>query len=728
MSLTRVNSSSTTTSTKNSQPSSKNDVCPFEDDQFNTHINISNTKKQFELVSEFSTTGDQSDAVSTLVSGVKSGKRQTLLGVTGSGKTFSVANVIKQCGINTLVISHNKTLAAQLYSELQQFFPNNNVGYFVSYYDYYQPESYIAQTDTYIEKDTQINEKIEKMRLEATAMLLSGEPTIIVSTVSCIYSLGNPKDWDKLALRIRRGDAPQSCRTVMIQSLIDARYERNDTEVAPGNFRVRGDTIEITPAYSEDLIRISLFGDEIESICILDKVSRDEVQQLSEIMIFPAKHYLIANDVRTRALESIRAELESHLPTLRELEQQRLETRTTYDLEMIEELGYCSGIENYSRHFDGRNPGEKAFCLMDFFGDDYLLVIDESHVTLPQLHGMYKGDHSRKHELVTHGFRLPSAYDNRPLKFEEFEEYMVRYPTVFVSATPAAYERDTSSVIAEQLVRPTGLLDPTVVVRPTAGQMDDLISEINIRNKRGERVLVTTLTKRMAEDLAEYLSRRDIRVRYMHSEIEGLQRTELIRQLRIGEFDVLVGINLLREGLDIPEVSLVAILDADKEGFLRNVTSLIQTFGRAARNANGSVILYADKTTDSMKRAIAETERRRKKQYEYNRIHGLTPRTIIKPIPPANAMSSDGDANPSDNLSFDTLTIKAKSTHDIQSEIANLDAKMEQYSHDLDFEQAIKCRDTINRLNMELVSRNDREKKDHNNSKRKKHNHNSRQI
>ena len=672
-------------------------------------------KNHFELVSEFAPTGDQPEAISALVNGIKTNQRQTLLGVTGSGKTFSIANVIQRSGMNTLVISHNKTLAAQLYAELKQFFPHNNVGYFVSYYDYYQPESYIAQTDTYIEKDTQINEKIEKMRLEATAMLLSGEPTIIVATVSCIYSLGNPKDWDDLALRIHKGDEPKNCRTRLIQGLVDARYERHDLDIAPGNFRVRGDTIEITPAYSEDLIRISIFGDEVEHIHILDKVSHDEIRELSEIMIFPAKHYLIADDVRTHALASIREELALRLPELRELERQRLESRTTYDLEMIEELGYCSGIENYSRHFDGRSPGEQAFCLMDFFMDDYLLVIDESHVTLPQLHGMYKGDHSRKHELVTHGFRLPSAYDNRPLKFEEFEQYMIRHPTIFVSATPSAYEQKTSTVVAEQLVRPTGLLDPIVDLRHTKGQMNDLISEINIRAKRGERVLVTTLTKRMAEDLAEYLSRKNVRVRYMHSEIEGLERTELIRKLRIGEFDVLVGINLLREGLDIPEVSLVAILDADKEGFLRNVTSLIQTFGRAARNANGTVILYADKITDSMSRAIVETQRRRKKQSEYNIEHNVTPRTIIKPIPPsADDYSNRGTrrrGGGGGGKSSDSLDVKSRSSYDIQSEIINLGTKMEQYSRDLDFEQAIKCRDTINSLEKELALRNNDDKK-----------------
>ena len=550
--------------------------------------------QKFELHSEFSPTGDQPQAIDTLVEGVKKSKIQTLIGVTGSGKTFSVANVIARTGKNTLVISHNKTLAAQLYAELKQFFPKNNVGYFVSYYDYYQPESYLPQTDTYIEKDTQINEKIEKLRLEATAMLLSGEPTIIVSTVSCIYSLGNPKDWDDLAITLNSGDTIK--RTEIIKKLVDARYERNDIEVAPGNFRVKGDTIDIVPAYSEDIVRISLFGDEIEKITLLDHVSLKEKRNISYMKIFPAKHYLIAKDVRERAVNSIKDELENRLPELNELEKQRLEMRTKYDLEMIQELGYCSGIENYSRHFDGRNPGEKAFCLMDFFGDDFLLVIDESHVTLPQLHGMYKGDHSRKNELITYGFRLPSAFDNRPLKFEEFEEYIQN--TMFVSATPGEYEKKISHQIAEQLVRPTGLLDPEVEIRPTKNQMDNLIEEIGKRASKNERVLVTTLTKRMAEDLAEYLSKKQVRVRYMHSEIEGLQRTEIIRQLRLGEFDVLVGINLLREGLDIPEVSLVAILDADKEGFLRNFTSLIQTFGRAARNVNSSVIMYADRTTD----------------------------------------------------------------------------------------------------------------------------------
>ncbi|MCA9812152.1 MAG: excinuclease ABC subunit UvrB [Nitrosarchaeum sp.] len=644
---------------------------------------------KFDLVSEFEPTGDQPRAIEKIVKGITKSQIQTLIGVTGSGKTFTVANAIARTGKNTLVISHNKTLAAQLYSELKQFFPKNNVGYFVSYYDYYQPESYIPQTDTYIEKDTQINEKIEKLRLEATAMLLSGEPTIIVSTVSCIYSLGNPQDWEDLAITITSGEEVK--RSNLIRQLVDARYERNNTEVAPGNFRVKGDTIDIVPAYSEDIVRISMFGDEIEKITLLDHVSLKEKRKVSTMKIFPAKHYLIAKDVRERAILSIKEELEFRLPELNELERQRLEMRTKFDLEMIEELGYCSGIENYSRHFDGRRPGQKAFCLLDFFGDDYLLVIDESHVTIPQLHGMYKGDFSRKKELVTYGFRLPSAHDNRPLKFEEFEEYIKN--TLFVSATPGEYEKKISHQIAEQLVRPTGLLDPLVEIRPTKNQMDDLIGEINKRSEKNERVLVTTLTKRMAEDLAEYLSKKQIRVRYMHSEIEGLQRTELIRQLRLGEFDVLVGINLLREGLDIPEVSLVAILDADKEGFLRNFTSLIQTFGRAARHANGHVIMYADSKTQSMILAMKETQRRRETQMQFNLEHNITPRTITKLIPDQITTLDDS---------------KLKSTHDLTTDIIDLEALMKKYSEDLDFEHAIECRDRIKRLEREIQLKDDR--------------------
>jgi len=643
----------------------------------------------FQLVSDYNPTGDQPQAIDALVRGVRQNKVQTLLGVTGSGKTFAIANVIQRTGKNTLVISHNKTLAAQLYSELKQFFPKNNVGYFVSYYDYYQPESYIPQTDTYIEKDTQINEKIEKMRLEATAMLLSGEPTIIVATVSCIYSLGSPRDWEEMSITVSQGDKIE--RANLIKKLVNARYERNEMELVPGNFRVKGDTIDIIPAYSDVIVRISLFGDDVEKISICDPITLKEKQKISSIKIFPAKHYLVAKDVREKAVTSIKEELKQRLPQLNELERQRLEMRTKFDLEMIEELGYCSGIENYSRHFDGRKPDEKAFCLLDFFGKDFLLVIDESHVTLPQLHGMYKGDHSRKKELIDYGFRLPSAYDNRPLKFEEFEGYIKN--CIFVSATPSEYERKKSFQIVEQLVRPTGLVDPIVETRPTKNQMDDLIVEIKKRAEKNQRVLVTTLTKRMAEDLAEYLSKKQIKVRYLHSEIEGLQRTELIRQLRLGEFDVLVGINLLREGLDIPEVSFVAILDADKEGFLRNTTSLIQTFGRAARNVEGAVIMYADIMTQSMKTAISETNRRRKKQLEYNKERNITPKTIIKSIPAQVATLDD---------------IKHKSGHDLVKEMIEIESEMKKFAENLDFERAIECREKIRRVQKELEKKNER--------------------
>ena len=643
----------------------------------------------FQLKSEYVPTGDQPQAIDELVKGVSKNKIQTLLGVTGSGKTFTIANAIQKTGKNTLVISHNKTLAAQLYSELKQFFPKNNVGYFVSYYDYYQPESYMPQTDTYIEKDTQINEKIEKMRLEATAMLLSGEPTIIVATVSCIYSLGSPREWEDMSVTIKTGQ--EISRSSIIKKLVNARYERNDLVIEPGNFRVKGDTLDIIPAYSEDIVRISLFGDEAEKITLLDHVSLKEKRKVSQIKIYPAKHYIIAKDVKDKAIKSIREELKQRLPELNELERQRLEMRTKYDLEMIQELGYCSGIENYSRHFDGRKPGEQAFCLLDFFGDDFLLVIDESHVTMPQMHGMYKGDHSRKRELITYGFRLPSAYDNRPLKFEEFEKYIKN--TIFASATPSEYERKKSFQIVEQLVRPTGLVDPPVEVRPTKNQMDDLISEINKRAKKDQRVLVTTLTKRMAEDLAEYLSKKDVKVRYMHSEIEVLQRTELIRQLRLGEFDVLVGINLLREGLDIPEVALVAILDADKEGFLRNNTSLIQTFGRAARNVDSAVIMYADIVTQSMKAAMSETNRRRTKQLEYNKKFNITPKTIIKSIPEQEITLDD---------------IKNKSTSDLTRDAIDIEATMKKYAEDLDFERAIECRERLKRIQTEIERKNEK--------------------
>lgn len=637
----------------------------------------------------FPPSGDQPQAIEKLVEGVRKGGCQTLLGVTGSGKTYTIANVIARTNKNTLVISHNKTLAAQLYAEFKEFFPENNVGYFVSFYDYYQPESYIPQTDTYIEKDTDVNEKIEKMRLEATAMLISGEPTIIVSTVSCIYSLGSPKEWEETAIPITKGSIID--RKVLIHNLIEARYERNDLSLVPGNFRVKGDTIDIIPGYSDDIVRILMFGDEVERISIHDHITMKKLRDVSAVKIFPAKHYITDDESRNKAIRSIKQELQNWLPSLpSELERQRLAQRTKYDLEMIEELGYCSGIENYSRHFDGRAPGQPPYCLLDFFGDDFLLVIDESHATLPQLHGMYNGDHTRKKMLIDYGFRLPSAYDNRPLKYEEFQNYLKN--VIFVSATPGQYELKSSWQIVEQLVRPTGLVDPKVEVRPTKNQMENLIQEIKARTKKNQRTLVTTLTKRMAEDLAEYLAKNEVRVRYLHSEIEGLERTELIRQLRLGDFDALVGINLLREGLDIPEVSLVAILDADKEGFLRNTTSLIQTFGRAARNLEGEVILYSDNITESMKQAIEETGRRRKKQIEYNKNHRITPKTIIKPIPEAVSEIADAIA----------VETKSMTRLDLVKMAVETEATMKRFAEELEFEKAIMFREKLTKIRKAL--------------------------
>jgi excinuclease ABC subunit B len=641
------------------------------------------TSRAFTLAQNvFPPRGDQPEAIEKLVNGVLTkGGCQTLLGVTGSGKTFTIANVIARTNKNALIISHNKTLAAQLYAEFKEFFPNNNVGYFVSFYDYYQPESYIPQTDTYIEKDTEVNERIEKMRLEATAMLMSGEPTIIVSTVSCIYSLGSPTEWEESSTTIEKGMTIS--RKGLIHNLIEARYERNDTSLVPGSFRVKGDTIDIIPAYSNDVIRILLFGDEIEKISIHDHVTMNKIRDTYSVKIFPAKHYIVGDDSRSSAIKSIKLELENWLPNLpSELERQRLASRTKYDLEMIEELGYCAGIENYSRHLDGRAPGQPPYCLLDFFGKDFLLIIDESHVTVPQLHGMFNGDYTRKKMLVDYGFRLPSAFDNRPLRFREFEKYLKN--VIFVSATPANYEIRSSWQVIEQLVRPTGLVDPKVEIRSTKNQIQDLIHEITIRVNKNQRILVTTLTKRMAEDLAEFLAKSDVRVRYLHSEIEGLERTEIIRQLRMGEFDVLVGINLLREGLDIPEVSLVAILDADKEGFLRNNTSLIQTFGRAARHIDGMVIMYADHVTDSIRNAMTETERRRKKQIQYNKKNQITPKSIVKPIP--------------DKISAATQDIdltKSMARIDLVKLAVETETAMKRFAEDLDFEKAIEFRERL---------------------------------
>ena len=637
--------------------------------------------------------GDQPEAIDKLSKGIMSGGGsdicQTLLGVTGSGKTYTIANVISRINKNTLVISHNKTLAAQLYTEFKEFFPRNNVGYFVSFYDYYQPESYLPQTDTYIEKDTEVNEKIEKMRLEATAMLMSGDPTIIVSTVSCIYSLGSPAEWEQSALTLATG--MKIDRKVLIHNLIESRYERNDFSLKSGAFRVKGDTIDIIPGYSDDIVRIALFGDEIEKITIHSPTDMITKREAGSIKIFPAKHYILPDTARSSAIDSIRVELDQWLPQLPgDLERQRLASRTRYDIEMIKELGYCSGIENYSRHLDGRAPGQPPYCLLDFFGEDFLLVVDESHVTIPQLHGMYNGDFTRKKMLVDYGFRLPSAFDNRPLRFDEFKKYLRN--VIFVSATPGPFELRQSSQIVEQLVRPTGLVDPEVTIKGTQNQMHELIREVSIRSRRNQRTLITTLTKRMAEDLAEYLAKNGVRVRYMHSEIEGLERTELIRQLRAGEFDVLVGINLLREGLDIPEVSLVVILDADKEGFLRNTTSLIQTFGRAARNIDGSVVMFADNITDSMKNAIAETARRRKKQIEYNAAFKITPRSVVKPVP-ESVQEIYGNERPSD-----IETIKSMTRSDLLALALQTESIMKNFAEELDFENAIKYRQKLARI------------------------------
>lgn len=644
----------------------------------------------FQISNNLVPSGDQPTAIKGLIDGIeKNKKRQILLGVTGSGKTFTVANVISKYNKNTLVISHNKTLSAQLYAEFKEFFPNNNVGYFVSFYDYYQPESYLPQTDTYIEKDTEINEKIEQMRLESTSMLLSGEPTIIIATVSCIYSLGSPHEWREQSLMLKK--ETEMDRRTIIRNLIKIRYERNDVNLTSGSFSTKGDIVDIIPGYSDDIIRINLFAQTIEKITVIDRVTKEIKKELDSIIIFPAKHYIVDENSQRKALVSIKKELGEWLPNLpSELERQRLLSRTNYDLEMLSELGYCSGIENYSRHFDGRKQGQPAYCLLDFFDKDFLLVIDESHVTLPQVMGMYKGDHSRKKTLIDYGFRLPSAFDNRPLKFEEFEKYFNN--VIFVSATPGKYEISNNDNLVEQLVRPTGLVDPEIEIKRTNGQIPDLIRQIQDRVSKKQRTLVTTLTKKMAEDMADYLSRNGVRVRYIHSEINGLERTELLRQLRAGEFDVLVGINLLREGLDLPEVSLVAILDADKEGFLRNYTSLIQTFGRAARNIDGKVILYSDSVTKSIKEAVIETNRRRKRQIEYNLENKIEPKSISKPIPQKNL-----------NISNLEVNLKTMTRNDLIELSTKIETRMNKFAEELEFEKAIEHRQHLKKVNEILL-------------------------
>ncbi len=643
----------------------------------------------FRLHSKFQPTGDQPQAIKSLTEGVLDGIRtQVLLGVTGSGKTFTMANVIANVNRPALVIAHNKTLAAQLCNEFREFFPENRVEYFVSYYDYYQPESYIPSTDTYIEKDMSLNDEIDKLRNSATASLGERRDVIVVASVSCIYGLGAPEEYFRLAISLRPGMEME--RDALLRRLVEIQYSRKDIDFQRSSFRVRGDIVEIFPAgNSEVAVRVEFFGDEIDRICEVDALTGTVISELKHVCIFPASHYAVGTDRLEHALSMIERDMNDEVKAFRDigkpLEAERLQQRTTFDLEMIREIGYCSGVENYSRYFDGRSPGEPSFTLLDYFpAGQFLVFIDESHMTIPQIRAMYRGDRSRKENLVNYGFRLKSAYDNRPLTFEEFD---ARVPQLIcVSATPAPYELEQSGNTVEQLIRPTGLLDPTVEVRPTKGQIDDLLGEVNKVVAEGGRVLVTTLTKRMAESLTDYLKEHSLKVRYMHSDIDALERIDIINGLRSGEFDVLCGINLLREGLDLPEVKLVAILDADKEGFLRSETAFIQTIGRAARNAEGRVIMYADSVTGSMRRAIDETERRRRIQDEYNRAHGITPRTIIKEV--KSTIGITGKKKPRDD-------IKAA---DIPAEIEKLKALMAVASAQLDFERAIEIRDTINAL------------------------------
>jgi len=653
---------------------------------------------EFKIVSKFRPTGDQPQAIEKISKALMEGhKYQTLLGVTGSGKTYTMANIIEKVQKPTLVIAHNKTLAAQLCSEFKELFPDSIVEYFVSYYDYYQPEAYVPKTDTYIEKDASINDEIDKLRHSATSALLERNDVIIVASVSCIYGLGDPDEYLRLMLSLRTGMVKD--RDEILRKLVDIHYERNDINFVRGTFRVRGDVIEIFPAsQSEKAIRVELFGDEIDRIAEIDVVTGEVLGERNHVSIFPASHFAASREKMEMAIASIEKELEERLAELRGqdklLEAQRLEQRTRYDIEMMREVGYCSGIENYSRHLDGRAPGSHPNTLIDYFPKDFLMFIDESHVTLPQLRAMYAGDRSRKEALVEYGFRLPSAFDNRPLKFEEFESKINQ--VVFVSATPGPYEKEHSTVIAQQVIRPTGIVDPEVIVRPIKGQIDDLIGEINTVVSKGFRVLVTTLTKKMAEDLTDYFKDVGIKVKYLHSDIDTIERMKIIRELRLGAFDVLVGINLLREGLDIPEVALVAILDADKEGFLRSETSLIQTIGRAARNTESRVIMYADTITDSMKRAIDETNRRRKIQMEYNKKNNITPKTIIKPI--FNVIEATTVAEGKAGYSLEDVNKMKKD--DIKKMIARLEREMKEAAKELQFERAAEIRDVIFELKL----------------------------
>ena len=650
----------------------------------------------FHVVSEYSPSGDQPEAIEALAAGIENGlDEQTLLGVTGSGKTYTMAKVIERIQRPTLVLAHNKTLAAQLFSEFREFFPDNAVEYFVSYYDYYQPEAYVPSTDTYIEKDASTNEEIDRLRLSATASLLERRDVLVVASVSCIYGLGEPEDFGKMMVPVRVG--LEIARDELIKRLIEIRYERNDIAFERNMIRVRGDTVEVWPAYYKDsAIRIEFFGDEIDRVSEINTVTGEVIRRLTNMPIFPASHYITPKEKLQRAVKEIRRECDERVAYFKSqdkfLEAQRIEQRTSFDIEMINELGYCSGIENYSRIISGRAPGSAPMTLLDYFPKDFVLFVDESHVTLPQVRAMYRGDRARKETLVEYGFRLPSAFDNRPLKFEEFQQRIGQ--AVYVSATPGEYERERSGQIVEQIIRPTGLLDPEVSVRPVEGQIDDLMDEIKARIGRNERTLVTTLTKRMAEDLSSYLSAGGIKCRYMHHDIGAIERMEIIRDLRLGEFDVLVGINLLREGLDLPEVSLVAILDADKEGFLRSETSLIQTIGRAARNAEGLVIMYADTVTPSMRAAIDETERRRAKQDAYNKAHGIVPRTIIKSVrgllEPEEEQGRKGKGTRTDGVKMTAA--------ERREEIARLEKKMREAAKMLEFEYAALLRDQLIKL------------------------------
>ena len=650
-------------------------------------------ENRFKLVSKFKPTGDQPEAIEKLVRGVNDGlKEQVLLGVTGSGKTFTMANIIANVNRPTLVLAHNKTLAAQLCSEFKEFFPENAVEYFVSYYDYYQPEAYISSTDTYIEKDSAVNDEIDKLRHSATSALSERRDVIIVASVSCIYSLGDPIDYRNMVISLRRGMTKD--RDELLRKLVEIQYERNDVNFIRNKFRVKGDVVEIFPVYSsETAIRVEFFGDEIDRISEIHPLTGEIKCDLSHVAIYPASHYVVEPEKMERALDEIYNEMLVTVDKFKSegklLEAQRIMQRTQYDIEMLRETGFCKGIENYSRIMSGRKPGEAPFTLLDYFPDDFLLFVDESHVTLPQVRGMYGGDRSRKESLINFGFRLPSAYDNRPLTFDEF--YKKTHQRIFVSATPGEFERTRSAQTVEQVIRPTGLLDPEISVRPTEGQIDDLISEINKRTEKDERVLVTTLTRKMAEDLTDYLSERDIKVKYMHYDIDTIERMEIIRDLRLKKFDVLVGINLLREGLDIPEVSLVAILDADKEGFLRSETSLIQTIGRAARNAEGTVIMYADEVTESMENAINETYRRREKQQKYNEEHGIVPKTIKKDVREILEISSK------DNVK-ERIDKKRLSEHEKAELIAKLSKEMKAAAKLLEFEHAAYLRDQIQKI------------------------------